>query len=99
MTSLGRKQQYSCENNLNCTEHEQEMVSEDSVLSCSERTFEDLKRQMNVLTNLSKFCSWNNWDHSLILSEDITILAIYSNGVDLGKKIKVRKPEDKQENK
>jgi hypothetical protein len=72
------------------------MMSEDSVSACSERIFEDLKRQMNALTNLSKICSWNSWYHSLILSEDITILAIYSNGVDLGKKKEVRKPEEKR---
>ena len=53
-------------------------------------------RQMIALTNLSEICSRNNWYNSLILSEDITILAIDSNGVDLGKK-KVRKSEHKQE--
>lgn len=57
---------------------------------------------MIALTNLSEICSRNNWYNSLILSEDITILAIDSNGVDLRRKKKkkkkqVRKSEDKQE--
>ena len=56
-------------------------------------------RQMIALTNLSEICSRNNWYNSLILSEDITVLAIDSNGVDLRgeKKKQVRKSEDKQE--
>lgn len=40
---------------------------------------------MIAVINLSKLCRWYNWYYSLILSEDITILAINSYRVNLNK--------------
>jgi len=50
-----------------------------------------ITHKLIAITNLSKIYSWNNWHNSRILCEDITVLAIYSNGIDLRNKTHQKK--------
>lgn len=55
-----------------------------------------LTTYMIDITNLPKIFCWNNRYCALILCEDITIFAIYSNRVDLQKMIPKKKIQDKK---